>query len=62
MAHSNRDLVALRDWATKKSTTDQDLDARPVWAQIAGDVDAYLDGPDPIPHGPSLFETTEATP
>ena len=39
----NRDLHRLADWANELAHTDDDLQARPLWAQIAREVGTYLD-------------------
>lgn len=46
----SRDLLTLQRWATDMADTDPDEAARPLWARIAGEVDAYLTGgeSDPI--------------
>lgn len=52
----NRDLVTLRDHAAARADTDPDVAARPLWTQIATEVDAYLtDAAPPEPEGPDLF-------
>lgn len=38
------ELEVLRSWAADRAERDEDVAARPLWAQIAGEVDAYLDG------------------
>lgn len=50
------DLETLRAWAADKAVTDEDEATRPVWAQIAAEVGAYLAGADsPEPAGVSAL-------
>lgn len=39
----NTDLGRLRQWANDMAVSDPDRDARPLWGQIASEVDAYLE-------------------
>jgi hypothetical protein len=56
----SRDLRVLLDWASDMSTRDPVLEARPLWAQIASEVETYVAGhPAPVPDDtPSLFGAT----
>jgi len=53
----NRDLDVLLKWATANATKDPDESARPLWRQIASEVEAYIGGEAlaPAEDHPSLF-------
>jgi hypothetical protein len=51
----SRELEVLRSWAADRAELDEDGAARPLWAQIAAEVGAYLEpgetiaGPEDMP-------------
>jgi hypothetical protein len=54
----NQDRDVRLKWATEKATKDPDESARPLWRQIAGEVEAYIGGEALAPADddhPSLF-------
>lgn len=55
----SRDLDVLLRWATDKAVHDDDQSARPLWARIAAEVEAYQAGDlvvtAPPPDTPNLF-------
>lgn len=57
----SRELRTLRDHAGTQAALDPDKTARPVWAQIRDDIDAYLgrvDEPGPAAYDQPLFPET----
>lgn len=52
----NSDLGRLRQWASDMAVSDPDRDARPLWGQIASEVDAHLEQEEtPAQSGADLF-------
>lgn len=56
----SRGTVALGRWAAERAEGDPDVSARPLWAVIAGEVDAHRDDLEdrtPSPDDVPMFDT-----
>lgn len=53
----NQDLDVLLKWATEKATKDPDESARPLWRQIASEIETFVECGESAPADdhPSLF-------
>jgi hypothetical protein len=52
----NADLSRLQAWASDRAQTDDDVAARPLWAQIAREVETYREETEaPTQTGADLF-------